>query len=196
MHMLRPAQRCGVQLFDDFIELVPSSIQELETQIESRDRATQGDSIGAVGGSLGSALNSLVTWVARRLTQLRKPSNMSSGSVIPMHNAGQTPAVATAEEETSHMLLCIDKGNSETKLHQKRIEHISKDRELFVFLRQLYCNYRMPKTWFTLRSIRFLSLSRVRLTSHIAAIRWCHSPALPYTPSADRVIIASVHGRP
>jgi len=42
MHMLRPVKRCGVRLFDDFTELVPGAIQELEAQTESGDSATQG----------------------------------------------------------------------------------------------------------------------------------------------------------
>ncbi|KAK1757189.1 hypothetical protein QBC47DRAFT_412508 [Echria macrotheca] len=150
--------RCGTQLFDDFTELVPGSIQELEAQLESEDDARQESSISAVGELFGSALNSLLRGAAGRLPRQLKPASTSSGSIIPLHNVGQASPVAPPEEDKSHLLLCIDTGN-QTMLQQKRIEQISTDRELFFFLRELYCNYRMPRTWFTLRSIRFLSMS-------------------------------------
>lgn len=123
------------------------------------------------GSVLGHLSGPPLTWASRWLPPPLKPSlsnsNPNPGSIIPVYSVSAAPAVgAASQEDTSHLLLCVDRGDSETRLHQKRIEHCTTDRELFIFLRDQYCNYRQPKIWFSLRSVSLLSLSRVRLTEH------------------------------
>ncbi|KAI0098284.1 hypothetical protein GGR51DRAFT_538402 [Nemania sp. FL0031] len=59
-----------------------------------------------------------------------------------------------------HLLLCVEKGDFQTKLHQKIIDGYSNDREIFRFLHKEYHNYREFRTLFTLRGISQLCLTR------------------------------------
>lgn len=64
-------------------------------------------------------------------------------------------------QEVLHLLLCIDKGETLTRLHQERLPGMNGDKELFSFLRESYRKHRKFTSRFTLRSVKGLSLARV-----------------------------------
>lgn len=79
-------------------------------------------------------------------------------SQVPQHGP------VASGQEVLHLLLCIDKGETLTRLHQERLHEINGDKELFSSLRKWYSEHRKLSSWLTLRSVKSLSLARVRHT--------------------------------
>lgn len=178
VEILNLLQRCGVRLFDDFIELESGSVKELEIELQELGRSTQrtrnlGKSIFEVFGALWRPTDHNL--------QKQRLSNSYRGNMLPLEeirqppnalyrsNAAQQPSQPSQPsakcQDTLRLLLCVDKRKSGTPLHQEHIDSVSIDREPFLFLRSKYFGHWNVRNWFTLRTIGSLSLSRVCIFS-------------------------------
>lgn len=160
-----------MQLYDDFIELEPGSIERLEQEL--RAMSTN------YGNSIGESINSLlkrVTESFKRAFQRIRPSENASGLQLNRMNRQQTTsypestgAISTAptiindarSQDIQRLLLCIDQGPLATPLFQERLGYVRTDRELFHFLHSEYFGRWNNRSWWTLRSIQRVSLTRV-----------------------------------
>jgi hypothetical protein len=104
------------------------------------------------------------------------PTKSGPGHVLPVHQVGQPSQSAApgnscqqqSQRQTDsgsnlHLLLCVDEGSARP-LHQKELNRVATDRELFTMLQGRYAQKTQMARWFTLRSISSLSLSRVCIT--------------------------------
>ena len=70
-----------------------------------------------------------------------------------------------------YLLLCVDEGDSPTRLYQERLGNISNDRDLFEFIRAVYFTRNRLRRWFTAKSVKRLSLTKVcKLTTPLDTI--------------------------
>jgi hypothetical protein len=97
------------------------------------------------------------------LDERRPPINRTA----PGNTTQQPGQCNSSSRETLRLLLCVDEGNSKTLLQQVDLDHISEDRELFLFLRSRY--FARHKR-FTVKSVGSVSLSHV-----------CKSPNTSFT---------------
>ncbi|RWA08278.1 hypothetical protein EKO27_g6831 [Xylaria grammica] len=135
--------QCGTRLFDDFVELKPGAIENLEAELQKHGSTGRFEALKQLG----------------RLSRLKKSN--AAPMPLPLHTTNaQTPSTAPSSGSNLRLLLCIEKGQFETKLHQKIVDGCSNDKEVFRFLHGEYHNYRKFRTWFTLRGISQLSLTR------------------------------------
>ena len=146
-------------------------MKELERELQELDgSANRTRNLGQI---ISEGFGALWKPIEHRL-QKRRPSNSNRGNMLPLEeirqrsnvlprsNATQQPNQSGARcQDTLHLLLCIEKGNSGTPLHQEHLEDVSTDRELFLFLRSEYFGHWNVRHWFILRNIGSLSLSRV-----------------------------------
>jgi hypothetical protein len=92
---------------------------------------------------------------------------MRRGSVnddipLPLRNDGhQASSPGPSEIDLLHLLCCIHNGETATRLHQERILHASTDKELFMFLNELYQKNKSIASWLSLRHLSKLLLTRV-----------------------------------
>lgn len=169
--MLIFVQRCGASLFDDFTEIESASVKNLERELQelegSADRARN------LGLIISESLRALWRPMERRL-QKQGPPNSNRGNMLPLEELSQRSNVLPHSNTTQqcyqtsvrcqdslHLLICIDKGNSGTALRQEHLDDVSTDRKLFLFLRNEYFSHWNLSNWFTVRQIKSLSLSRV-----------------------------------
>lgn len=171
MPILNVVQRCGTPLFDDFDELELGSVKQLEIQLQERGGSFESSH------SLQKAIYETFRAVWRfieRCFRWQHSSASDEGNILPLEENGQQangrhqshPAPrhdskSALNKDDFLLLLCIDKGDTETPLHQKNLDQVSTDRELFEFLRSQYFGYRKIQSWFTFRTIHQLSLTRV-----------------------------------
>ena len=80
------------------------------------------------------------------------------------NNAQATQNNSSNSSGNLRLLLCMEKGDCQTNLQQKVIDGYSNDKDMFRFLYREYHNHRKFKTWFALRGIARLSLTRVSIT--------------------------------
>lgn len=107
-------------------------------------------------------------WILRYVHLFRprlrdQPSEMDT---LPTHNAATAPSAGDAERRTEaigllHLLHCNSTGVYGVKLYQDVICESLNDRELFKFLRTVYCRARKETKWFTLRTMTNISLCKV-----------------------------------
>lgn len=129
----------------------------------------------AFRGAVWSLAKSLLR--SRRITTSEPP-------IIQMYmNHSSTPNPGPPRQAPSsnntrdrlRILLCIDHGDSNTRLYQKDMNHKT-DMQLFYLLQKEYHRCRKLKSWFTLRSVNKLSLCRVRT--------WTTAALSAYQPTA------------
>jgi hypothetical protein len=157
-------QGCGVRLFDDFTELYPGGMQELETDLQSNSFREQA---GNARQTIREAFIQLFA-IARQLISRRNVLTTDpalSGTELPSYNApsntNEQPNNEEVDPRSLYLLLCVDEGSSRTVLHQQKLTDISRDRDMFRFIRSQYYRLQKPQNWLTIRSINRLSLSQV-----------------------------------
>jgi hypothetical protein len=96
-------------------------------------------------------------------------SSMHRGSVdddipLPIRNDGrQGNNPEMTGTDVLHLLCCIRNGETATILHQGRILHARTDKQLFVFLNEVYLKKKSVMSWLSLRYLSKLLLMRVGL---------------------------------
>ncbi|KAH7239676.1 hypothetical protein B0J15DRAFT_553636 [Fusarium solani] len=171
---------CGDDLFDDFTETKLGSLDALRTRISEghRTRSSGQQKSKFNSQSVLSLPETFTGWV-KQLTKLlrgkrNQPTNsplLTLNSQIPQRDGSQPG------QEVLHLLLCIDKGESLTRLHQDRLCSINGDKDLFAFLRICYHKHRKFTSWFTLRSVKSVSLTRFKVDANYFAGVHDHSVA-------------------
>jgi len=162
-----PAKTCGTRLFDDFVELEPGSLGELQGWLQQSspdeesgemDQTTPGLSMGpSIKQVIGFFRRVLVTVPDRRgNTQAIGESTFTAPAPPPIPLEPLNPLL--------RLLFCIHQGETGLRLHQERLTGVDSDRQLLRFLRAEYNKHRKITSWLTLRSVVGLSLSRVCLS--------------------------------
>lgn len=157
-----------MELFDDFKELEADSIRRLEEDL----RVSRGPGVrrrGVIVETLKGAKD--IAYVVYDGVG-RLMHNMMKGQISLRRSNVNNRQRPTAPTQTSsinmsvqcgpHILLCIDNGSLMTTLFQERLGLIDTDQHLFVFLKSKYYEYKPIKSWLTLRSLKQVSLTRVR----------------------------------
>jgi hypothetical protein len=156
-----------MMLFDDYTELEPGAVEQLERELQS-----SADQTYHFGKALIDGLQGLITGAKQRFRRIKDssttlPSTTPVQQPIPLETS--TPGATTqpgphapGSQDILHLLLCIDQGPSATLLSQERLGYdVSTDRQLFFFLRAKYFGNWNVQPWFTLRTIEAVSLTRV-----------------------------------
>ena len=113
--------------------------------------------------SVFSLLETVLNWV-KQITPPREKRHQLTNTPLPtLKSQAPQPDCSQPGQEVLHLLLCIDKGESLTRLHQDRLCSVNGDKDLFAFLRVCYHKHRKFASWFTLRSVKSVSLTRVCL---------------------------------
>lgn len=101
-------------------------------------------------------LSSCIKDVARRI----KTGRVSEKLSLPLQQPAQQPQ--SSAKVGQHLLLCIDKGEHWTGLHQERLDHVENDYDVFQLLQQQYFRRKDWASWITMRCVKRLSLARVQ----------------------------------
>ncbi|KAI1170182.1 hypothetical protein F4777DRAFT_134604 [Nemania sp. FL0916] len=150
--------RCGTPLFDDFTELKPRAIENLEAELRGLGRTSGSGALKQLGELVVAAFK---TWIVLPFVQKNYQNPWPASILLPTHTTNaQTASAIHQTGNNLYLLLCVDRGEFETKLHQKIINGLSNDRGIFQSLLREYHDYRKFRTWFTLRGISQLSLTR------------------------------------
>ena len=151
------------------IEVKPGEAEALRLSLQSQsDEGTcqhQGQAQATLRQGLDALSKTLIhaTQLFRNLYPGKTQSGSQRGSQLPMHTvaAGSSQRTLT-NQDNRWLLLCIDKGLKSTLLYQAPLQNVTTDRDLFEFLRCKYYEQRKFTSWFTLRSIKSVALTKVR----------------------------------
>lgn len=112
----------------------------------------------ASSNTLSTISSSIKATTGKIFGSFKRPDKNSS---LPLHAVNST-RIMPRDQELLYILLCMKHETPGTSLHQKRVEQFNTDRELFIFLQSQYLKIRKGTAWLTLRSIKGMSLCRVR----------------------------------
>ncbi|KAH7129153.1 hypothetical protein EDB81DRAFT_764302 [Dactylonectria macrodidyma] len=154
--------RCNQKLFDGFIEMKPGSLKTLQTRLQEQNgtRTPTNQQVSSSQGliqAMSQPPRKLLFWKNQGTVQVRSTTN-NRRSGLPLHDLRSQPLQPWANQKLLHLLMWVDSGEVSTQLHQNRIQRVTDDGELFRFLRKHYFKHRDFVSWFTLRSVRSLSL--------------------------------------
>ncbi|KAI1122390.1 hypothetical protein F5Y10DRAFT_76075 [Nemania abortiva] len=155
--------QCGTRLFDDFVELQPGMVENLEAELQQHASGSGFEAWKQVGKLLAIAIK---TWITSRFMGERLGTSNITSTHLPLHNTNAQTNISSIplNRGNLHLLLCVEKGDFETKLHQEIIDGYSNDKDMFRFLHKKYHHsYQKFKTWFTIRGISQLSLTRFKV---------------------------------
>lgn len=190
--------RCGQKLFDDFVENSPGSLDVLRARLQrlnTTEAPTQRheNSFQQRIQTIQQSLRIFGAWIKQGVVQALTTTNGGNGG-LPLHTLStQSQQNSTNEQEVLHLLMCIDTGEFSTQLYQSRLQRVTNDDELFRFLRDRCVKHRNYASWFTLRTIRSLSLTRFKVDANCyASIHHHDSVCAPNSkcvclPPKDRV---------
>ncbi|KAK7583641.1 hypothetical protein V3481_012923 [Fusarium oxysporum f. sp. vasinfectum] len=152
--------KCGANLYDDFIELEPGSLKDLEVELQV---INSGDSQSSYR-NIRSITESFSAWVKliKQMIQSMRRGSATDNLPIPLHNITyQANESRKPDLDILHLLCCLHSGETGIMLHQERIPHVSTDRELIMFLKEAYQKQRNVMPWLRLRHVSRLLLTRV-----------------------------------
>ena len=162
-------QSCGKSLYDDFVELQPGALEELQGRLESESvftRCDDGDNASAPGQLFGLGGFFSRTRPSSSSYQGNNRAPPSAGC-LPTHNlhSGFTVSTTNASAPTVdllYLLLCINSSNFGADLYYERIQHINCDRALFYYLHEIYAQRRSKlRSAISLRTVRSINLVKV-----------------------------------
>jgi hypothetical protein len=152
-------------LFDDFTELEPGAVQNLEVELQANlSCKTTGSVRQAVCDASAQVVQTIKQLLGQKNTQDAEQALAAMALPSYCTSTNDTGRINESEvfnPQDPYLLLCIDYGGSNTTLHQRKLKHIKRDRELFKFLQCQYFKLNKVKRWFTIRSFERLSLSQV-----------------------------------
>ncbi|KAM6506766.1 hypothetical protein FALCPG4_018595 [Fusarium falciforme] len=174
--------RCGENLFDDFVEVKPGSLEALQARLREMNgtqysNQERNNSAWQQVQILCGLLNHISAWIRHGVMHMVAIGDQNANS-LPLHSLNQhSQQESMQNQRVLHLLLCIDKGETLTRLYQERLQGVSGDAELFLFLRYQYYKHRKFASWFTLRSVRNLSLARFKVDANCFASVHSHDYA-------------------
>ncbi|KAH7186959.1 hypothetical protein DER44DRAFT_801137 [Fusarium oxysporum] len=184
--------KCGANLYDDFIELEPGSLKDLEVELQV---INSGDSQSSYR-NIRSITESFSAWVKliKQMIQSMRRGSATDNLPIPLHNITyQANESRKPDLDILHLLCCLHSGETGIMLHQERIPHVSTDRELIMFLKEAYQKQRNVMPWLRLRHVSRLLLTRFELDLNCFVqvhlhLKSCQPTDCICLPTLDRVI--------
>lgn len=162
-----------MSLYDDFIELVPGGLDDLQRKLDTGDSRRQhtNSNQGSPNHS-SSGLGGLLS-ILGRIPLIRKHVNgkTTGASQLPTHNSSSMTASVTGTARSLCLLLCMQSGIFGTDLHHGQLQDVNCDRDLLTLLRTAY-NERRSKlrnaiSFRIVNSISFIKVSILpRLTQN------------------------------
>ncbi|KAK0726060.1 tRNA synthetases class I (M)-domain-containing protein [Lasiosphaeris hirsuta] len=154
--------KCGANLYDDFTELEPGSLKDLEAELQAANTSgSQSDRRNT--RNHGKSLSALSSLMKQMIRPMRRGS-ADDDPPLPLHNVPkQTNTILSTEIDILHLLCCIHSGDTGTILHQECISDVNTDRELIMFLVKAYQKRSSVLSWLSLRHVSKLLLSRFEL---------------------------------
>lgn len=156
--LLMALQKCGTSLYDDFTELEPGALHTLEAELRStNDTRTAKQHTRNLAESIRRANNFLkhVLWSMCGWTS-------DEDGALPLHTLQHhTDSLKSSQKDILHLLYCITNDESGTRLRQERLQHISTDYDLVLFLKEEYYKHRHVLSWLKLRHVSQIFVSRV-----------------------------------
>ena len=159
---------CGAKLYDDFFELKAGALDRLEKELND-EGMSKGDQ---PGGLLPRLLNGLANLLPVKLSS-QGVNEMEDDIAVP--NTGLRPTVIDVDSDKDSvqqmfLLLCINDNLQTTRLHQKSLQNLKSDQQLFRTLRHAYSS-RIKQRWYSLpfhglRDIHFTRVCQSDLPSH------------------------------
>ena len=170
VHGLTEPQRCGHYLYDNFKELRPGALNDLEQMLSDKDGFRQNDQNDSRKDG-GGFRNSLIGAAAGILDRIlgRRHTQKGSSPTLPMHHVqepAQDPSVQTRRlPETVWLLVCIPHRKYATKVVHLNVCDLQSDR---VFFKALKSHYRsMRGQWMSFFSLQTLyQVQFVRFEMH------------------------------
>ncbi|EAQ85497.1 hypothetical protein CHGG_09511 [Chaetomium globosum CBS 148.51] len=193
-------RRCGANLHDDFTELEPGALKDLEAELRAANNGNSQRSHGVIDSLKRSFL--VVYNLAMLMINSMRRGSANDDIPLPLRNdPPQTTNPGASEMDILHLLCCIHSGETGTILHQERITNASTDRELFVLLNDIYRKRKSIMSWLSLRHLSKLLLTRFELDfSRFVQVhlhsKACQSASCVCLPTPDRVIGNEYRCRP
>lgn len=154
-------QRCGARLYDDYTELDPGSLKDLQTELYGMNSSDPQASQNNQPQSFMKRVTKVFNQSMAMLKSTRKASATEDIS-LPLHlDPHHANGPRQLRDEILHILCCIHSGDFGVGLHQERVANVSTDKGLMMFLRTVYQERRSKLSWFRLRQVSKLLLSRV-----------------------------------
>ncbi|KAK8026412.1 Cyclin-dependent kinase-like 4 [Apiospora marii] len=196
MSRIRWTCSCGQPLFDDFAELEPGSLVELQGSLEQRYHGPQTDQTihnfgqNCIGGVLRiiRTIYDLIQRGAKGVARMWRHVEIELPSFTA--NTKQPPTPST--KPSQHLLMCIDNIDTWTGLHQECIGDVTDDCQLFKFLRRQYIKSQSSFSWLTSRTVRRISLTRFSTDANkIASVHshheYCRGGSCVCIPPIERI---------
>lgn len=148
-------------------------MQELGYTLQTAQRSN-----GTRGQQLSStrpitALSGLSAAFSQLGKSLRDRIGQRSAPLPTHHLPNATRLQPRPQGPISHLLYCIRQEETGLKLHQERIEDVSTDYDLMLFLKTEYRKLRKPFSWLRLRHVSQVYLDRASSTIHCPHPRLC-----------------------
>lgn len=164
-------QSCGYRLDDDFIELRPGALKDLETCLNQNNKVRAHTNVNSYSNASGgwsiSTLQSLAVTSYRNLIRRSRPPP-DPNDRLPVHNSPDSQSASNAGKsptlkDTLYLLLCIKSGRYGTELHHQNVADINSDRSLFLQLQE-YFSQRQSKlrSALSMRTVKSIDLVKVR----------------------------------
>ena len=153
-------QRCGQRLYDDFQELFPNAVQDLEQRLNLSSNSSPQDRNGHNAnrpGFINSVADSLLGLLSYFRKSQRGGSRPPSLHMYETNDSSQGPTnPASTNLEDLFLLLCIPHRKYATKLVQMNVCKLQSDREFFTNLKTQY--QKMRGHFISVLSLRKLTL--------------------------------------
>jgi hypothetical protein len=146
------------------VELIPGGAAELQAELNrSYSLSSKTNIAQAARGAIATTM--ILTQKAIFWRHASKPAHDTADTELPSFNTPTNVAeqleLADCASHKLYLHMCVDEGSSKTTFFPRAIDHISRDRELFQYIRFQYLSLNPAKRWLTIRSMERLALSQV-----------------------------------
>jgi len=152
-----------MKLYDDFVELEPNALKALEAELRNTN-----NSLNEQGSprhwKFARGFADLPSFIERKVRSICT-WNRDDYSLPINSPPGRTEVPDPPDSGVLHLLLCFHSSELGVKLHQERLSLINTDKELIVYLKEIYYQRRNVLSWLTLRNISKVILGRVGCTT-------------------------------
>lgn len=160
------SQARGRRLYDDYIEYEPGALQPLRDYVSSAVYGSKRTSNNSQGSTLSDNDSDSSSPALNR--SLAKASGSDAKEVADQVvrevdvELGDSGHRANLDQESLHLLCCIERGRYRIDLHQELITNISDDRSLFCTLRRIYHEQRgRMRSYWSLRTVHSIHFMKV-----------------------------------
>ncbi|KAM7218610.1 hypothetical protein V8F06_005929, partial [Rhypophila decipiens] len=156
-------QTCGAHLFDDFVELKPGALHDLQWTLQGGqgqpDSPDQTNSQPSWQQSIGDIKRGM-SWISRTTSSLWSQKHDNTLPVDQPRSTSNQYSTPLQPYNLLRLLFCIQAGETGLRLYQGRLTGVSSDSEVLLFLRTEYHRRRKISSWLTFRSVSRVSLAR------------------------------------